>query len=380
MGISLSYSGRVIPGFMFITVLRTPDKSGPYIPLMREKSNYRLLSAVVSDKNQDLDIYIDYMRHFLVDSIFRKVKQILVILPLLFGLFVSNAVLSQSSPQPIELDSTVINRKKLASAIITESALYLGSMSYLQFVWYKDQDRAPFHLYNDAKGYLQIDKFGHAYGAYIESYLSYKWLRSAGLSKKQALLYGGPLGVLMQTPIEIFDGLYENWGFSWPDMAANAAGSALVVGQELLFDRQLVRYKFSFYRSIYAPGSNGYLGDNPLESLFLDYNGHTYWLSMNINELIRNSSFPEWLNIAIGYSANGMYGEFENRERWKGVALPTAIRHRQLLLSPDIDWTKIPTQSSFLSGLFEALNFIKFPAPAVEYNRIDGFRAYWIYW
>lgn len=303
----------------------------------------------------------------------RIISNILLVLSMLH---LSGVALSQDS---LELVNPVVNKKMLATAIVTESVLYAGLMSGLGFVWYKDAERVPFHLYKDGKGYLQIDKTGHAYGAYVESYLCYNWLRKAGVSKNKSLLFGGTMGLVMQTPIEVFDGIYENWGFSWSDMAANAAGSALLIGQEILFDRQFFQYKFGFRRSEYADLSNGMLGENALESLFYDYNGHTYWLSTNVNNFIKNNRVPPWLNIAVGYSANGMYGEFENRATWGGVALPEAERYRQILLSPDIDWTKIPVKSKLLKDLFHALNFIKFPAPAVEVNGLGGVKGYWVY-
>ncbi len=279
----------------------------------------------------------------------------------------------------LSLQASSIDKKKLRTAIITESALYLGSMSYLQFIWYKDSERVPFHFYNDSKGYLQMDKMGHAYGAYIESYLSYKWLRNAGLSKNKALIYGGTLGIILQTPIEVFDGLYKHWGFSWSDMAANTAGSLLVIGQEVLLDKQLVQYKFSYSRSEYASLANGYLGDNALESLFLDYNSQTYWLSSNLDNYILKDKIPAWLCVSIGYSANGMYGEFENRTSWKGLSIPETDRYRQYLLSLDIDWTKIPTKSKFMKGLFQAMNFIKVPSPTLEFASKGRSKAHWIY-
>ena len=288
---------------------------------------------------------------------------------------ISETVSAQDSLPP----QSEINKSKLTTAIITESALYVGSLSYLHFVWYKDSERVPFHFYDDSKGYLQIDKMGHTYGSYIESYLSYKWLRDAGVRKKKALLFGATMGLVLQTPIEVFDGLYEDWGFSWSDMAANAAGSLLVIGQEVFFDRQWLQYKFSFTRSVYASQSHGYLGDNTLQSLFYDYNGHTYWLSSNLNNFTAGKPFPDWLNIAVGYSANGMFGEFENRATWYGQPLPQTERYRQFLLSPDIDFTRIPTQSKFLKGVFFALNFIKFPAPALEYDSRGKFSGHWVY-
>lgn len=295
---------------------------------------------------------------------------------ILFFLLSVQFLIGQDS---IMLKSNPVDKKKLARAIVTETVLYSGLISGLGFVWYKDAERVPFHLYKDGKGYLQMDKMGHAYGAYVESYLCYKWLRSAGVSKNKSLLFGGTMGIVMQTPIEVFDGLYENWGFSWSDMVANTAGSVLLMGQEIIFDRQYLQYKFSFQRSEYADQANGYLGDNTLESLFYDYNGHTYWLSTNLNNFIHHDRVPDWLNIAVGYSANGMFGEFENRTSWRGVSIPETERTRQFLLSPDIDWTKIPTNSKLLKDVFTALNFIKFPAPAFEINSKGKMKGYWIY-
>lgn len=272
-----------------------------------------------------------------------------------------------------------VNKRKLASIIVTESALYLGSMSYLQFVWYKDSERVPFHFYNDNAGYLQIDKFGHAFGSYLESYIGYHWLRSAGVKKSQALIFGATLGIVLQTPIEVFDGMYEGWGFSIGDMIANTAGSAIVVAQELAFNDQPIKYKFSFQRSVYANQANGYLGDNYLQSLLYDYNGHTYWLSGNANKLVLKNKLPDWFNIGIGYSANGMFGEFKNRSYFRGTYIPETQRYRQFLLSPDIDWTKIKTRSKFLKALFQAMFFIKLPAPTLEVNSLGKTRFYWFY-
>ena len=284
-----------------------------------------------------------------------------------------------SGQDSLSIATSTVNHAKLRTIILTESALYLGSMAYLQFIWYKDKERVPFHFFDDSKGYLQVDKLGHIYGAYWQSYLSYQWLRSAGVSKKNALIFGGTAGIILQMPIEIFDGLYEGWGFSWGDVAANTAGSVLVIGQELLFDEQVFQYKFSFSRSPYANQANGYLGDNTLESLFYDYNGHTYWLSTSVNNFLLKEKLPDWLNLAVGYSANGMFGEFENRTSYRGVSLPTTERYRQFLLSPDINWTKIPTQSKLLKGVFQALNLVKIPAPALEVNSLGRVKGHWIY-
>ncbi|OFY55328.1 MAG: hypothetical protein A2X22_02695 [Bacteroidetes bacterium GWF2_49_14] len=294
-------------------------------------------------------------------------------------------ILFSAGPVPAQLrpaagDTTTVNRKILTRAIVSESAFYIGGMSYLNYIWYKDHERVPFEFYNDNKGYLQIDKFGHAFGAYMESYIGYQWLRHAGVKKNPALIFGGTLGILLQAPIEIFDGMYEGWGFSWGDIIANTAGSAFLIGQELLFNEQLIKYKFSYWKSPYLDMANGYLGNNAFEGLFYDYNGHNYWLSMPVNRIIPVSRIPDWLNVAVGYSANGMFGEFENIRYYHGAWIPETERYRQFLLSLDIDWTKIRTNSRFLKKILNAMVFIKLPFPAIEFNTLGKVRGHLMYW
>jgi uncharacterized protein YfiM (DUF2279 family) len=276
-------------------------------------------------------------------------------------------------------DSSRVNRKALYKTIAFESAYYAGAMAVLQHTWYSDKKSVPFHFYNDNKGYLQVDKLGHAFGSYIESYIGYHYFLKAGMTKKQALIYGASLGLILQAPIEIMDGIHEGWGFSWGDMAANAFGSALVAGQELLFNEQLVKYKFSYSESVYSRNSNNYYGKTQLNRLLKDYNGHTYWLSMPINRLVKNKKLPAWLSVSAGYSANGMYGEYENISEFEGVTIPETERYRQYLLSLDIDWTRIKTNSKFLKMVFQGLTFIKLPFPALECNSRGNLKAYWLY-
>lgn len=269
--------------------------------------------------------------------------------------------------------SDSLNKKRLRSVVLTETGGYVVGLSFLSFIWYKDHDRVPFHYYDDSKGYLQMDKAGHAYTAYRESYSAYHALRWAGMDKKRALLFGGPIGLVFQTPIEIFDGLYEGWGFSWSDMAANTFGTALFMGQEALFNDQVFLMKFSYAPSGY-PAYHSALGDTPLESFFLDYNAHTYWLSGNLQNLTGSEKIPAWLNVAFGYSGNGMIKEFENPSFYRGVPFPHLDRYRQYLFSMDIDCSKIQTKNKWMRKVLKAVNLIKVPFPAIEYNTIEGVR------
>lgn len=277
-------------------------------------------------------------------------------------------------------DSVRTNSGNLYYALGYAGAYYAVSMFVLSKTWYKDRKTVPFHFYNDNGGYLQVDKFGHIYGSYVYSYVGYHYALHSGLSKNEALWYGGTLGLVLQTPIEIMDGIHEGYGFSWGDMGANTLGSALVFGQAVLFDEQIVKYKFSYSASDYAGRANGLLGTTAMNRILKDYNGQTYWLSMPLKTVINNAAIPPWLNIAAGYGADGMYGEFDNPAVHNGVAIPSARRFRQYVISLDVDWTNIETDSNVLKTILQGLTFVKLPFPALEYNSMGEFRWHWIFY
>ena len=283
--------------------------------------------------------------------------------------------LSAQTPPP----GDTINHTRLRTVIIAESAFYAAGLSYLQFVWYRNHASVPFHWYNDNAGWLQLDKAGHMYAAYFESAMGYHALRWAGVDRQKSLIYGGMLGLVLQTPIEIFDGLYEGYGFSWGDMIANTAGSALFTVQEAWLGQQVVRMKFSYSPSPYAQYRPWALGNTHGQRFFQDYNGHSYWLSVNLRGIFPASSLPPWLNVAFGYSGNGMLAEFQNPTVSRGIRMPDVTRYRQFLLSVDLDLTQIPVRNVYLRGLFRALNIIKIPAPTLEYSSENGLQFRGLY-
>lgn len=297
---------------------------------------------------------------------------------LLILIFAPKVLLAQE--QESEKDTSTIQTGTLYKALTFTGAYYATSIYVLNNTWYKDKDRVPFHFYNDIEVFLQVDKFGHMYGGYVYSYIGYFGLLKLGASRKESLLFGSTLGFALQFPIEIMDGIHEGYGFSWGDIAANTLGSALVFGQELLSNEQIVKYKFSYWESEYSKNSNNYYGNTTMNRLLKDYNGHTYWFSIPLNKIVLRQTLPTWLNIAFGYGANGMYGEFENISSYNGVAIPETQRYRQFLLSLDIDWTRIETNSEILKMLLKGMTFIKLPFPTLEYNSMGQFKAYWIYY
>lgn len=263
----------------------------------------------------------------------------------------------------------------------TIGGLYVASMTGLYFAWYADYPQSKFHFINDNGEWLQMDKLGHATTSYFVGMLGYEAFKAAGMDEKKAIWIGGSLGFAFLTTVEIFDGFSEGWGFSWGDMAANAFGAGLFIGQQFLWHEQRLSLKYSFHQTKYANYRPDLLGKNLAENLIKDYNGMTIWLSCNFKSLFlkRESKFPAWLNIAFGYGAEGMSGGYVNATTYNGAPIPEFRRTRQFYLSFDIDLTRIPTNNKFLKYTLKILSFIKIPMPTLEYNSNGEFKGHWIY-
>ena len=273
-----------------------------------------------------------------------------------------------SEAQILEPDS-VLRKNRLYWVGGIEGSLWAGSLIALNYAWYKDYDSGKFHTFNDNAEWLQVDKFGHMTTAYYLGKVGFDMLRWSGVSENRSIIFGGSLGFFYMTSVELLDARSSGWGFSWGDMAANAIGSGLFMGQQALWHEQRVSLKYSFHTTKYAQYRPNVLGSTLAEQMVKDYNGHTYWLSANIYSFIdEKSRFPKWLNIAVGYGAEGMLGGFENPEQLDGVALPEFDRYRQYYISLDVDLTRIKTRSRFLKGVFNVLSFIKIPMPTVEFS------------
>lgn len=275
--------------------------------------------------------------------------------------------------------SNPFNKKRLALVISSEAALYAGSLVGLNELWYKDYPRTSFHFFDDSREWEQMDKVGHATTAYYIGRIGIGFMNWTGVSRKKAIWYGGMLGSLYQTTIEVMDGYSSEWGFSVADLGANTAGSLLCIGQQLAWDDQRIVLKYSFMQSEFSEYRPNVLGSSLQENIIKDYNGQTYWLSVNpYSFMAKESKFPHWLNIAVGYGATGMTGGNFNPiyQNEQGQYL-YFDRYRQFYLSMDVDLTRIKTKSKFLKTVFYAVGFIKIPAPALEFNKY-GVKGNWL--
>lgn len=272
---------------------------------------------------------------------------------------------SQSKLNNFLKPSDSLNTSRRNAVIISETSVAGLSVFGLSTLWYSDYDRSKFHTINDFNEWKQMDKFGHAFASYSLGRVGADILNWSGVHKKEQLIYGATLGFVFLTTVEVFDGFSQEWGFSWSDIGANALGTGLYIGQELLWNNQRMVLKYSFHRSSYASQRPNILGDGLLEEMLKDYNGQTYWLSANLYSFFKETKLPKWLNVAFGYGADGMLtGNGESVDNM----FTNQKQIRQYYLSFDVDLTKIKTNSHVLKTIFSVLNTIKMPLPTVEFN------------
>lgn len=265
--------------------------------------------------------------------------------------------------------SDSLYKNRLRTIVIGESVATVGAFTGLYYLWYKDYPKSDFHFINDNYEWLQMDKVGHVYSGYHLSRVGAELLNWAGANQKQQLIYGAGLGFALVATVEVFDGFSQEWGASKGDLISDVIGSGLYIGQDLLWKEQRIQPKFSFHQTTYATIRPSVLGNAPHEQLLKDYNGQTYWLSINLHSFIKKQFIPTWLNLAVGYGAEGMITgdtEFINN-----VFLPEKERVRQYYLSLDVDLSKIKAKNQLLKTFLSNINMLKIPFPTLEL-RADG--------
>ncbi len=261
--------------------------------------------------------------------------------------------------------------------VISETVAISGVLIGLNELWYADYPRSKFHFINDNNQWFQMDKLGHLYSAYHIGNAGANLLQWSGVSKRQQLIYGSTLGFAFLTAVEVLDGYSQKWGASTGDIIANASGTGLFVSQELLWKEQRIIPKFSFHKTSYAKLRPEALGASFNEQILKDYNGQTYWLSVNLHSFLKETKIPKWLNLAVGYGADGMLTGNDSYDA--NSSIPNVERYRQFYFSFDADLTKIETKSHFLKTIFAIFNTVKIPAPTLEFNAKQRVKMHFIY-
>ena len=289
-----------------------------------------------------------------------------------FTMFILNST-AQVGEQGFLNASGSFNKKRFNSTIIGEAAIGVLATAGLQILWYKGFAHARFHYFNDNKEWLNMDKAGHATTAYNISAMQYNLMRWSGVKTGSAIWIGGGTGLLYMTLIEILDGFSQKWGFSKGDMLANISGSALFMVQQSAWKQQKIQLRFSYHNSVFAKYNPEELGKKLPQKMLKDYNGQTYWLSVNLSSFV-HGNFPRWLNADLGYGAEGMITAVKD-PLWNRDSVGGFIRERKLLFSLDGSFTK--NNNAFPGWI----NIIHIPAAALEWKlqskRIKGYALYY---
>jgi hypothetical protein len=228
---------------------------------------------------------------------------------------------------------------------------------YFKKAWWSGE-RAPhffFHADWDQE-FRDQDKFGHMLGGYHLARIGYAGLREACVGEKKAIFWSAAYAAAFQAQIEIFDGQFKKYGFSYADMIANTTGQAIAVMQELHPRLRAIKPTFSYHET--AALRNPPPGSELRPSL--DYSGQTYWFSADVNDMLPDGAKPYWpsfIRFSVGHSITD----------WQ-IPTTTAPQRaqRKILLSLDFDPEKLPGNAPIWRTIKHTLSYYRFPAPALQ--------------
>ena len=267
-----------------------------------------------------------------------------------FDLFTNRLALSQ----PATFTHT-LNKTRLAG--VSGGLVAANYYAYLRFkdIWWS-HPTTSFHFYRgwrQTKGWYDfglddslwhhMDKLGHYYNSRFASLLLSDTANWIGFNKNQSLWIGAFSSWLLFLQIELFDGQFEQWGFSLGDLAANTAGSFMPLLSERVPFFQNFQLKLSYHASAEIDRER---------FMVEDYAGMTFWLTTSPRQLLPemlDRFWPDFLNFAFGYSVSQKtHGEVE------------------LYLGLDYDLSTIETKSPVINRLLGYLNYAHLPAPAIK--------------
>jgi hypothetical protein len=259
--------------------------------------------------------------------------------------------------------SCPISEQQVKSVRAGVGSAFIGGNAYLYHYFKKawwSGERAPhffFHADWD-QDFRDQDKFGHLLGGYHLARFGYAGLRAACVSPKKAIVWSTAYAAAFQLQIEIFDGMYKKYGFSYADMIANTTGQTFAVMQELHPSLRAIKPTFSYHETrALRMGGGGELRPS------IDYAGQTYWFSADMNRLLPESAaryWPSFIRLSAGHSVTD----------W--ITSPTATQpslevrgKRKLILSLDFDPEKLPGNAPLWKSIKHTLSYYHFPAPAL---------------
>ena len=268
-----------------------------------------------------------------------------------------------------------LKKKKLIinSSLITSSAI---SYTGLYQLWYKEYPSTSFHFFNDLEEWNYMDKIGHVCTAYHLNKFMFNLLESNQIQKP--LLKSSIYSFAYMIGIESFDGFSKKWGFSNYDLLANGIGTFIFAFQEKKFKQQFVKIKFSSHLSSIAHCRPSLLGANNFERIIKDYNGQSYWATLNLNKIFKEKKVFKYVDLAIGYTIDGFIGARNNQTiECSCNDCNNLKRTSSMLLSIDINLEEIKGKNKLLDILIKPFSILKVPAPTFLINKEPSFKFFY---
>lgn len=265
--------------------------------------------------------------------------------------------------------------------LISGGIIYALSLLWLSSAWYNSY--TSFHFFDDLFEWEYLDKLGHFFTSFYLGLFAYKTFGdpqnlNPSLQRKWICFSGFALLL----PIEILDGFSMNYGASVFDLAVNLFGSAFCYGYVSNKIVSAAAPKFSFHATALSLMRPDMLGATFAQQVLKDYNGQTYWLSIDINSISGRKLFPDWLLLTIGYGAEGLLGGHDNiwqNTDGKTIDYSNIARTKRFFVSVDVNTAAFRGRGRLYNYLFAPFVLLKFPAPAIEINMERGIVFHWIY-
>lgn len=229
---------------------------------------------------------------------------------------------------------------------------------YFKRAWWSGTKADHFFFRSDwDEDFRDQDKFGHMHGGYHLARIGNAVLRDACMSRSHALWWSAAYATLFQLQIEIWDGRFEKYGFSYPDLLANTVGMAWAVAQQKNPPLRAVKPTISYARTAAMRNARKIPGELRPS---LDYSGQTYWISADINAMLPGDAKPYWpgfLRVSAGHSITD----------WIDAKTGANMRaKRKILLTIDFDPEKLPGDNPIWKTFKRNLSYIHLPSPALQ--------------
>jgi len=235
-------------------------------------------------------------------------------------------------------------RKVISTALV--GGLLVGSLVDSYFAWWKDASN-PFTFH--AEGWfnnpqLGIDKAGHLFTSYFYFHTFRNLMLWGGYDRSTALWWAAGASTFFAVSVEIGDGVSE-YAFDYQDLVLNLAG----IGYGMLQTDYPLLQNFNLKWS-YVP-RDGYR----FPPRFTErYDAHTYWLTVNVHNLLPTpirDYWPAFIQLAAGYGVDDR------------------VSKRELVVGLDLNLEAFSVQNQELALLQKTLNMFHYPAPAVKFTQ-----------